>query len=562
MQSIRTLNLIWERRIRGTYPVSRYAVDDAGTVTLAVPRPLEARSYDLTRLTKDGTTEARAAFSVETLQELEVSASADNFLGMTVDDVYLFQKGAKGRFLEGKRLCIVDTAMSADGQKVIAGFSDMAGASYAIALGSVDGRVTWTRPVETPLTTLQVGRDGERIAIATETGVISLIDAGMRTLWDFGQEETVTALACSSDALLVAYGTVGGAVGLIDGNGSRQWEARLPGTIITLALSGDGGLCAALALVGDITHLYCLVGQGQIGWDFALEKRFLGLSLSENGQWIAVGAKDGTTALYEIVQSEWAGEGSDTTENLRRLLESEDFTPEIYGQIKAALQTPISDQDLVRQAEQWRKMWLEACRDVLTNYETPEDVERNLVQLKEAISVEPFEPELTSYYESLYSLHREIIIGRARRLPYEGGDAKEIAARLRELIVTFPFDLEAHLLLSGIHETDAAHADEEADALLSQGNLEAGVAALERAQSAHATTDRAAKIARARIALDFTEGLTHYNARRYQEAIFQFKKVLANDPDHSEARRYLGFAQSFLQDASNNALTDRFSMLE
>lgn len=561
MLSIRTLNLIWERRIRGTYPVSCYAVDDAGTVTLAVPRPLEARAYDLTRLTREGATEARAVFSVETLQELEVSAAADNFLGRTVDDVYLFQKGAKGRFLEGKRLCIVDTAMSADGQKVIAGFSDMAGASYAVALGSVDGRVTWTRPVETPLSTVQVGRDGERIAFATETGTISLIDSKMRTVWDFGQEETVTALACSSDALRVAYGTVGGAVGLIDGNGSRVWQARLPGTVVTLALSGDGSLCAALALVGETTHLYCLVGQGQIGWDFALDKRFLGLGMSESGQWLAVGAKDGTTALYEIVQSEWSGETGDSGATLRRLLQTETYTTEIYKQIKVALQTSVADQDLVRQAREWRNKWLAACEDLFVNYQT-QGIRQSLALLEEAIQVEPFESRLTEIHESLFSLHHELIMGRARRLPHEGGDAKEIAASLRELLVTYPFSLEAHVLLSNMSAEEAGHADTEADALLSQGNLEQGVAALERAQSAHSTADRAAKIARARIALDFSDGLNHYNARRYQEAVFQFKKVLANDPDHAEARRYLGFAQSFLQDASNSALNDRFSMLE
>ena len=103
----------------------------------------------------------------------------------------------------------------------------------------------------------------------------------------------------------MVYGTVGGGIGLIDGSGSRLWEARLPGTITTLALSGDGELCAALVQIGDAIHLYCLIGQGQVGWEHPLEKRFTGLSLSENGQWLAVGAKDGTTALYEIVQSEW-----------------------------------------------------------------------------------------------------------------------------------------------------------------------------------------------------------------------------------------------------------------
>ena len=50
MATIRTVNLFWERKYRGAYPLARYALDDAGTLTLAVPRPLEARTFDLTRL--------------------------------------------------------------------------------------------------------------------------------------------------------------------------------------------------------------------------------------------------------------------------------------------------------------------------------------------------------------------------------------------------------------------------------------------------------------------------------------------------------------------------------
>jgi len=53
-----------------------------------------------------------------------------------------------------------------------------------------------------------------------------------------------------------------------------------------------------------------------------------------------------------------------------------------------------------------------------------------------------------------------------------------------------------------------------------------------------------------------------YNEKRYSEAVFQFKKVLARDPGHAEAKRYLNFAQKFAQDATTESLTDRFSRLE
>ena len=62
--------------------------------------------------------------------------------------------------------------------------------------------------------------------------------------------------------------------------------------------------------------------------------------------------------------------------------------------------------------------------------------------------------------------------------------------------------------------------------------------------------------------MEFAAGMAAYNAKEYREAVFQFKKVLARDAAHSEAKRYLGFSQKFAQDTSNEALNDRFSRLE
>ena len=69
-------------------------------------------------------------------------------------------------------------------------------------------------------------------------------------------------------------------------------------------------------------------------------------------------------------------------------------------------------------------------------------------------------------------------------------------------------------------------------------------------------------MARAHTAMEFAAGMAAYNEKRYREAIFQFKKALARDPAHSEAKRYLAFAQRFEQDATTDTLTDRFSRLE
>lgn len=141
MTSIRTVNMVWERKVRGSYAVSRFALDDSGTVTLVLPRPLEARAYDLTRIAADGAMDVRATFSVETLLELEASAESDSVIGMTSDDLYLLHAGLKTRFLAERHIIFVDSALSINGRTVIAGFSDMAGSSFALAVGDINGRV-------------------------------------------------------------------------------------------------------------------------------------------------------------------------------------------------------------------------------------------------------------------------------------------------------------------------------------------------------------------------------------------------------------------------------------
>src|SRR5262245_3005663 len=98
MATIRTVNMIWKRKWRGSYPVSRFALDDRGTLSAALPRPLETRAYELTRLSREGEAEPRVVFSSETLLKMDLSAEAEEMIGMTADDLYLFQGGHKGRY--------------------------------------------------------------------------------------------------------------------------------------------------------------------------------------------------------------------------------------------------------------------------------------------------------------------------------------------------------------------------------------------------------------------------------------------------------------------------------
>ncbi len=570
MATIRTVNLLWERKYRGAYPLARYALDNAGTLTLAVPRPLEARTFDLTRFFADGAIENRSSFAVETLVKLETAAQADSVIGMTADDLYLFHAGSKSRFLPDRRINYVDAAMSADGRFITAAFSDMAGASYAQAFGETNGHVTWMREVPTPASAVAMARDGSRAALGTETGMVWLIDAGRRDVWEFDQEGAVRALACSEEGLHVAYGLADGRVGLIGGDGARKWEARLPGEVFALALSSDGSLCAALCRRPDApasAHIYCLDATGAVGWDFDAEKRLLGLSVSPDGRYLATGARDGTTAVYEIVPAEGAGEGRERHSAGDPLMEAAALRK--AGDFAGALQ-------LLREALEFDPADCAGCDRLLTIRATYlqqgfDEAQNRIEQGRFAAAIallaallteEPLHTDVALTLRAARMQRSTELIAEAQERS-AAGDVVQAEMKLREAIAVAPVGpTPARIELAALFTRHAEAADAEAERLLAQGELQAGLAALERAQAAATSRERAQKIGRAHTALEFATGMTAYNDKRYNEAVFQFKKVLARDSAHAEAKRYLNFAQKFAQDAATESLTDRFSRLE
>jgi tetratricopeptide (TPR) repeat protein len=570
MATIRTVNLLWERKYRGAYPLAHYALDNAGTLTLAIPRPLEARTFDLTRLQCDGGVEIRSSFSVETLVKLETAAQADSVIGMTAGDLYLFHAGAKSRFLPDRRINYVDAALSADGRFVAAAFSDMAGASFALAFGEINGYVTWLRELSVPVSAVAIARDGARVALGAETGMVWLLDAARREVWEFDQEGSVRALACSEEGLHVAYGLADGKVGLIGSDGARKWETRLPGEVFALALSSDGSLCAALCRRPDApasAHIYCLDATGTVGWDFDAEKRLLGLSLSPDGRYMATGARDGTTAVYEIVPTEGAASSKE------RLAAGDPLAAAAArrkdGDFGSALQ-------ILREALEFDPADCAGCDRLLatraTYLQEGFDEARNRIEQGEfaaaigllgvLLTEDPLHSEVAQALRGVRRQRSAELIAEAHEHSV-AGDVTQAEMKLREAIAVAPVGpTPARIELAALFTRHAEAADAEADRLLAQGDLQAGLAALERAQSVAASRERAQKIGRAQTALEFATGMNAYNEKRYSEAVFQFKKVLAREPAHAEAKRYLNFAQKFAQDATTESLTDRFSRLE
>lgn len=561
MSGIRTIHLLWEQRQRGVYPPSCYALDDDGALLLALPRPLEPRTYDVTRLTLSRAAELHGSFAVETLRKLDLAAGADGFLGITNDDLYLFRPGQKIRFQPDRHVLYIDVALSGTGRTLAAAFSDLAGASYALSFGEIDGRVVWTRDLDVVPVVVALSRDGERLVLGAENGGVYLMDAARRDLWEFEQAEPVCALACSEDGLQVVYGTRMGGVGLVDGTGARRWEARLPGEVTALALSGDGTLCAALCRPEsdpNAARIYCLAESGQIVWEYDAEQALTGLAMSAGGRYLATGARNGGLSVYEVVP----GLAETLVDPRDAILQAEALTSEgdLVGAcrlLQEALRVDPGNATICRQWVEIRERLRRESETQARERMTAEEYTEAISLLEERLKDDPLDTD------------RIALLAQARRrrggqllLQAEGAAPDLAEASLLAALEVAPDLMEARSALHVLRQSRASEADAEADRLLASGDLEAGVAALERAQATAPNADRAARLRRARIDLEFSEGMAAYNAHRYQEAVFEFRQVLHRDPDHAEAKRYLAFAQKFVLDSPNETLTERFRFLE
>jgi tetratricopeptide (TPR) repeat protein len=227
--------------------------------------------------------------------------------------------------------------------------------------------------------------------------------------------------------------------------------------------------------------------------------------------------------------------------------------------LQAALDADPGAVAVYEQLELLRQGNRRANREQAAVLAAQEDYAAAIAVLEAALRDDPMDHDLIGELLAARRIRAEQLLARGRMEQMEGGEAEEA---LRAAVEADPTLIEARLELRLLRARRVEHADAEAERLLAEGQMEAGVAALERAQALAPTPERRDRMGRVYTAMEFAAGMAAYNAKRYQEALFQFKKALHRDPVHAEAKRYLGFAQRFARDAPNDTLNDRFSRLE
>ncbi|MGC4046892.1 MAG: hypothetical protein QM758_24115 [Armatimonas sp.] len=565
MADIANVNLLFLRRLRGISPLSRYAVQPDGSLLVAVPDEMEARTSHIARIDSVGRSRVLDTFNVETLRKIEIGAQAERFLGTTEDDLYLFKESRKSRFLPDRRVSYTDVALAEDGSRFVCAFCDLMQSVSTLALGESGGRLLWHKDLNFEVRRVALSRSGEYLAVAGTSGEVVVLDSTRRTVLTHRQESAIEALATLGPER-TAFACRGdddntGGVGCIGPDGGLLWFTELLGQPIELAMSATGGVVALLATDTTAGRLVFLSEDGLPVWDIDYdEARPTGLSLSPDGTQVAVTLRDGTLALYELqlsarlslLSNEIAlAEATRTVESgnlgaaLRQLRERLADAP---GDIECA--------DLFAQTltEFTTRMHHEAqAAEAVGDWSAADEA------LEHAQSEAPYNAALATERAALHTRWYTDALARGRTA-LSHGDAPAAEALFLEAITADPVQRGAREALAEARINAAKAAIERGRQLLAVGEPSAALVAFLEARHRGATDTESAELLRtARIAEALMLGNRLYSDRQYAAALFQFKKVLRLDPRNQEAVQKVGYAQNFLSDSQ---LSERFTRLE
>ena len=230
--------------------------------------------------------------------------------------------------------------------------------------------------------------------------------------------------------------------------------------------------------------------------------------------------------------------------------------------LKGALRTnpadPILHQEYLKVKQAWHALSTESGTQALARGEAADAIRAFAAMLEEDPLCAKAAGMLRIAREARATQLIDVAAQQEADSDFDGAEGS-----LREAIAVSPTDVSLpRTQLAALFERRAADIDMAAEQLSQEGDMEGALNALLQAQSQRPTPERAARIRALQIGTEFAAGMQAYDAKRYNLAVFQFKKVLRLDKSHADAQRHLEFARRFAQDTSAESLQDRFSKLE
>jgi tetratricopeptide (TPR) repeat protein len=310
------------------------------------------------------------------------------------------------------------------------------------------------------------------------------------------------------------------------------------------------------------THLVtCFGPDGSPVWEYELENRPTGVSLSPNGRFLLISCAQGGAVLFQVDFTR-ATLGSRVSAGLD--LETARAAAAV-GDLRHArelllplLQATPHDVSLARELEQIETGWLTHLRQEAQTHAEDGRLLDALQTLEEAAAAFPWQLDL--FQERLEYRNRAVdaCLENARAL--ETAHDWEAASEVWQTALRLdPSRLEAREALASLRarqSRDLMLAGDQQDAF---GDLDGAVIYWQQALALEDSEELRDRLLRAEVGRCMAAGIAFYEAQRMPEAAFQFRKALALDPTHEPAQRYLGYTAGLTGDPG---IADRFARLE
>ncbi len=553
-------NLLWHRRYRGLVPAALRSVSDTGRALLIRPDEYEPRTYQVLTVEVGGDPAELGAVSVEKIRKFETIPDGRMMLGMTNDDLYIFREGRKTRFLAERGCSFADVALAPGPGWFVCGFSDPLSTHHSLAFGDANARLGWTRELDQPVNRVAIAGDGRVLAVGFPSGRTIALDNLRNPVWGFVHEEPVTGLALGESGAACVIGTEAGTLLAVNGEGALRWKVSVGLPVVGTATDDRARWVAAILSDGGSHALICLTETGAPLWEFDLEARPTGISLSPDGRYLLVSLATGVASLFQVDFTAVSAVPGLTRRPLAlaRAAASTGDLEAARVQYLAVLAAEPHDVETARELADLERILLCQYDEVARQQRASGNFEGALDVLDRALRVLPWDPALVAHRRDCCEEARAFWEAEAQEAMarYAWDAAERACGRVLQLDAGA---LHAREALAAIREHRAAALRTDGDTRAGAGDAAGAIACWQQAQKLEPRDDVAQRLRRMEAQRCVDQGIAHYEAQRMPEAVFQFRKALALDPHSEPAARYLGYAQG---QAVDTQIADRFSRLE
>lgn len=548
----------------------RQAVADNGAVALAVhdsQRHYRLFDYELHRLANGHMRpdpEESGDFALEAVRRLEFAPFPQIALAIADKDLFLVRLSPAGAeiqpYMQGRGLVFLDSAVAgSDPRRTVAMvWQDRAVGTFNLGVAEARKKLAplWAKSWNRSLTTLAISSDGNWLAIGHMNGGITLLDRNRRTVWDYAGAagHALSGLAVDCKGGLVAVDSTGevrrhdfrqGAViwrGWLEKHGDGQASsAERPSYRIAtddasrLIAISSGAPAGQPADAPGVSCYYILNGEsGEIAWEDTLDSRPTGIAVSPSGNYLSISTQAGTL-LFSVefgaatahAAPRPAAQG--LVEKAKEAVAAGRFF-EAHPLLIEALEADPTDLDAATLFEELR--W--HIRETVLE-RTTKPTEESLAMAQKALQLLPHNEKLTARRNALARILAGKLCEEAQALLR--ADRCEIAIQCYHRALELdPGLIEARQAILQVRERLVGRLVQEAQAAAGREKWDEAKSLLEQAEAINpGDPDIAAGIAK----IDRDEALacamSYFDAQRYPEAAFQFKRVLAIDPTHMDA---------------------------